>query len=67
MVKVYIGKTKGLLQVLWYRVFMGTYIDVCNYYKLPGPEDNNGNTILETSFRGLMRNRLNFINKKTLL
>ena len=66
-VKVWIGKLKGILQVLWKRVFMDPSKDVCNYYSLCGREDNYGNTIIETVFRDMMRNCLDLIKKETLL
>ena len=60
------GNPKGIKQVLWQRVFMDTSKDVCTYYTLRGLGDNNGNTILETILRELMRNCLNFIKQETL-
>ena len=66
-VKGGMGKPKLLLQVLWKHVFMGTYKDLCNYYTLHVWEDNDGNTIIETSLRDMVRNCLNFIEKETLL
>ena len=51
MVKVWMGKTKGLLQLLWGPLFMETYNDLCNYYTLCGQKDNYGNTNIETSLR----------------
>ena len=65
--EVYTGNTKVILQVLWERVFMDTFKDVCTYYTLQGREDNYGNKIIETSLRELMRNCLNFIEEKTLI
>ena len=58
---------KGLLWVLWGRIFMDTSKDVCIYYILRGREDNYGNTILDTSLRELMRNCLNFTEEDMLL
>ena len=49
------GNTKGLLWVLWDRVFMDTSKYVCTYNTLRGQEDTYGNIILETSLRELMR------------
>ena len=34
------GKPKGILQVLWERVFMDTSKDVCTYFALHRQEDN---------------------------
>ena len=41
------GKPKGLLQVVWERVFMDTAKYVCTYYILRESEHNYGNTILK--------------------
>ena len=38
-VKVWMGKPKGLMHVLWKRVFMDTSKGVCNYYTLRGKLD----------------------------
>ena len=65
-VKVYMGKPKGLLKVLWELVSMGTSNDLCTYYTLRGQYDNYGNTIIETILRELMRNYLKFI-QETLI
>ena len=62
-VKLWKGKTKGLLQVLWERGFMDTSKDVCTYYTPRGQEGDYGNTILEKSLRELMWNWLNFIDE----
>ena len=59
--KGYMVKLKVLLQVFWERVFMDTYNNICTYYKLHGQEDNYGDTIIETSFREIMRNCINLI------
>ena len=48
-------KPKGLLQVLLEHAFLDTSKDVCNYYTLCGWEDNDGNTMIGTSLRELMR------------
>ena len=61
------GNPKGLLQVLWERLFMDTSKYVCNYYRLCGREDNYGNTIIEMSLRELIWNCLKFIDKEELL
>ena len=61
------GNTKRLLQVLWERIFIDTYKDVCNYYTLRGKEDNYGNTILETILRELMQNFLKCIKEEKIL
>ena len=57
------GIPKGLLQVLCRRVFMYTSKDVCNYYTISGQEDIYGNKIIETSFREIMWNFLNYVDK----
>ena len=46
---------------------MDTSKNVCSYYTLHRQEDNCGNTVLETSFRGLMWKCVNFIEDGTLL
>ena len=61
------GKTKGLLQLLWGTLFMEMYNDLCNYYTLCGQKDNYGNTNIEMSLRELMRNWHKFIEKDTQL
>ena len=61
------GHPKGILQVLWERLFLDTSKDVCTYYILRGRKEDCGNTIIETSLREPMRNFLDFINKETLL
>ena len=53
-VKVWMGKPKGILQVLWEHIFMETSTDVCTYYTKLGQENNYVNTIIETCFRELM-------------
>ena len=60
-IKGYMVKLKVLLQVFWERVFMDTYKNICTYYTLRGQEDNYGDTIIETSFREIMRNCINLI------
>ena len=50
-VKVWMGKPKWILQVLWERIFMDTSKDVCTYYTIRGQEDNYFNNILETGLR----------------
>ena len=55
------GNPKRLMQVLWELVFMDTSKDLCTYYTQCVREDNYGNIILETIFRELMWNFLNFI------
>ena len=43
------GKPKGLLQVLWERVFIETSKVVCTYYTLIGREYDYGNKVIEVS------------------
>ena len=45
-VKVWMGDSKGLLQILRKRVFTETSKDVCNYYTLRGRGDIHGKTII---------------------
>ena len=56
---------KGLLHVLWQRVFVDTSKDVCTYYKLRVQEDNCSNTTLETILMETMWNYLNSIKEET--
>ena len=66
-VKGWMGKPKGLFQVLWERGFIDTSKNVRTYYSLKGREDQYGNKMPETSLRDMMRNCLDFIEEETLL
>ena len=46
---------------------MDTSKDICTFYTLRRLEDEYGNTLIETSLRGLMWNCVNFIEEETLL
>ena len=66
-VKLYMGKPKRILRVIWESRFMDTYNDVYTYYTLHGRGEIYGKTMIETDLRGLMRNCLDLIKEETLI
>ena len=60
-VKGWMGKPKGLLQILWERLFFDPNVGARSYYTLGGRNNQYGNTIPGTSFRDLMRSYIDFI------
>ena len=57
----WMGKPKGLLQILWEREFIYPNVGTRIYYTIGGRNNQYGNTMLDTSFCNLMRNCIKFI------
>ena len=61
------GNPKGLIKVLWERIFVDTSKDICTYNTLLRQDYNYGNTILESILIELMQKFLEFIEEKTII
>jgi hypothetical protein len=62
----WVGKPKGMLQVLWERGFIDPEKG-WNDYTLRGKKDNFGSVIFTTSVKSLMESLLDFLEEETLL
>ncbi len=62
----WVGKPKGMLQVLWERGFIDP-AKGWNDYTLNGKSDNFGNIICATSVKSLTQSLLDFLEEETLL
>jgi hypothetical protein len=62
----WVGKPKGMLQVLWERGFIDP-AKGWNDYTLNGKKDNFGNIIFATSVKSLTQSLLDFLEEETLL
>ena len=67
IVKGWMGKSKGLLQIVWERGFVDLNGGVRIYCTLGFQNNQYGNTILGNSLLELICNCINFIKKDTLL
>jgi DNA-binding transcriptional regulator YhcF (GntR family) len=66
----WMGKPKGMLQVLWERGFIDPAIELSKvegFYTNDGKKDAFGNLIPGTSLRKMMSSLIDFINEETLL
>mmetsp|Transcript_33709 Transcript_33709/g.81732 ORF Transcript_33709/g.81732 Transcript_33709/m.81732 type:complete len:154 (+) Transcript_33709:463-924(+) len=66
----WMGKPKGMLQVLWERGFIDPTVEVSEIYKAnkeKGEKDENGNLIAGTALREMIAKLPDFLNEKTLL
>ena len=66
-VKGWMGKPKGLLQILWERGHIDTNFVARSYYTLGGWNDRYGNAVPDTSLHDLMGKCVEFIKEETLL
>jgi hypothetical protein len=70
MVEGWMGKPKGMLQILWERGFIDKNMDpktAEQYYTNDGKKDAFGNLIEGTSLRKMMRELFDFVEEETLL
>ena len=63
----WVGKPKGMLQILWERGFIDPEKTNKADYTLSGKKDAYGNIILQTSLKHLMSLQIDFIEEETLL